>query len=336
MPNSDFRIGDYVHVPQCKYVGRLVDYAEGTSSESKCPLFLIDVSLLDNEDDYIVDGLADYQICSPQYMEKIKKPSFEIGQHLLYSNDGECAVTVVRRRFDTHFNCWMYQFAEGGAFFSEDDCFSSFPSPWFKSGEHVTLRDNTSPYTTEGIIIKPSTFRGQPSYNVEVVETREVFNWLASDILPLNNDNNSSMQEEKFNIGKYLSGHEGEEFFSPNLGPLKYKGVNAYNSNQLLFFDKKSELVKVRKNSIINPLTGLASLYPSKESFASDCFHPRELWDKWADEQLVYGVVINIATYKNQDEIEDGQQSFSRRFRTETEMNDFIDKLTININSKTK
>lgn len=35
MPNSDFRIGDYVHVPQCKYVGRLVDYAEGTSSESK-------------------------------------------------------------------------------------------------------------------------------------------------------------------------------------------------------------------------------------------------------------------------------------------------------------
>lgn len=334
MSNRDFHIGDYVHVPQCKYVGQLVDYAEGSSSESEYPLFLIDVSPFDNEGDYIIDGLADYQICSTPYMEKIKSPRFEIGQHLLYSNDGECAVTVVRRKFDVHFYCWMYQFAEGGAWFSEDECFSSFPTPWFKSGEHVTLKDNVSPHTAEGIIIKPSTLRGQPSYNVEVIETRQVFNWLASDIIPLNN--NETMQEEKFDIGKYLTGHEGDEFFSPNLGPLKYKGVNAYNSNQLLFFDKKSELVKVRKNSIINPLTGLASLYPSKESFASDCFHPRELWDKWADEQLVYGVVINVATYKNQDEIEDGYQSFSRRFRTETEMNDFINKLASTINPTTK
>lgn len=172
MSNNDFHIGDYIYTTRCKYVGRLVDYAEGTSSESKYPIFLIDVSPLDNEGDYIIDGLADYQICSTQYMEKIKSPSFAIGQHLLYSNDGECAVTVVRRRFDNHFDCWMYQFAEGGAFFSEDRCFSPFPAPCFKSVEHVTLKDNVSPHTAEGIIIKPSTLRGQPSYNVEVDETR--------------------------------------------------------------------------------------------------------------------------------------------------------------------
>lgn len=329
MADNELHNGDYVRIYTTNLIGRIVE-------ERDQSLYAIIVMPEDNygHEDYISPN-GEFAAYLKTKLERIKSPSYEIGQHLLYSHDGKCAVTVVQRNYETKFNCWMYQFAEGGPWFSEDEHFHSFPMQ-FKKDEHVLLKDNTSPHIAEAIIIKPSVFRGHPSYHVEVVETHGIFNWLASDILPFNDYNNTPMQEEKFNIAKYLTGHEGEEFFSPNLGPLKYKGVNTYNSNQLLFFDKKSELVKVRKNSVINSLTGLASLYPSKESFASDCFHPREVWEKWADEQLVYGVVINIATYKNQDEIEDGYQSFSRRFHTEEEMNDFIDKLANTINTKTE